>query len=395
MAENAQRQSPLRVAWISDFPIEWLPDVPQPLKHLPRAHPATWAMVLAEEFQKRPGLELHIIVLRKGIEADLSYERNGIHFHVLKTRGGMRAPSLFWTDTVLIRRMLHRIQPALVHAWGTERGAAMVASRLPYPYLVTMQGLLNWYSEVVPTTLFERFAAFIERRSLSRARTITTESRFAVKYLGQQHPHLEIIQAEHASNWIFHRVGRQPQLKPLRFLSVGTLGFRKGSDVLLQAFSELSGELEFELVVVGVPNEPFLKPLRNTLNPELWKRTTFKHGLQPLEVAGELAKATMVVLPTRADTSPNAVKEAAVAGVPVVATAVGGIPDYITDGENGLLIPTADARLLIEALRKATQHPLFSQGQVSNRTLDSVRAYLSPSRMAELFAGAYTRVASK
>ena len=46
----------LNVAWISDFPVEWLPDLPEPLRALPRRHPATWEIVLLSQFEKDPAL---------------------------------------------------------------------------------------------------------------------------------------------------------------------------------------------------------------------------------------------------------------------------------------------------------------------------------------------------
>src|SRR5262245_6121825 len=137
----------LTAAWISDFAIEWLPDLPASLGSLPKPHPMTWQQVLLGELEKRPDLALHIVALRKHISEDVSFERNGAFFHVLKTRGGWRAPSLFWLDTFLIGRLLRRIKPDVVHAWGTERGAGLVASRLHFPYLVTIQGLLSWYRQ--------------------------------------------------------------------------------------------------------------------------------------------------------------------------------------------------------------------------------------------------------
>ncbi len=59
--------TPLTVAWISDFPIEWLPDAPAAVSHLPRRHPAMWEMVLLGEFERNPALQLHVIALRSGI----------------------------------------------------------------------------------------------------------------------------------------------------------------------------------------------------------------------------------------------------------------------------------------------------------------------------------------
>src|SRR6266545_1025287 len=75
---------PLTVAWISDFPVEWLPDVPGELRSLPRPHPMTWMTVLLSEFEKNPSLRLQVIALRKAIDRDFSFERIGVVFHLLK-----------------------------------------------------------------------------------------------------------------------------------------------------------------------------------------------------------------------------------------------------------------------------------------------------------------------
>jgi glycosyltransferase involved in cell wall biosynthesis len=379
----------MTVAWILDYPVEWMTDIPEPLRGLPKLHPATWMPVLLGEFVKEPLLRLHVLVLRKSIAADYSFERNGVTFHVLKTRGGLRAPSLFWVDSMVIGRCLRRIAPDLVHAWGTERGAALVASRLGYPYVVTMQGLLTWYGEVLRLTVYERFAAWIERVSLRQAKVVTTESVFAVEFLRQRFANLLVHQAEHAPNWLFHRLERRPRTAPVRFITVGTFCHRKGSDLLLKALNELLPEMAFELVVVGSPDVALINSLKPQLSPRLWERIKFKSHLRPAEVAQEMASATIAVLPTRADTSPNAVKEAVVAGLPVVASRVGGIPDYVFPGENGLLVPPDDLPALVEALRKAVRHPLFGGGRVEPAALARTREYLSPARMARLFGEAY------
>jgi len=102
-------EKPLTVAWISDFPVEWLPEVPEPLRGLPRRHPATWQMVLLSEFEQNPELRVHVILLRWRIEASVTFERKGIVFHVLKAPAWLRPASLFWADTLLIRRVCEQI----------------------------------------------------------------------------------------------------------------------------------------------------------------------------------------------------------------------------------------------------------------------------------------------
>lgn len=382
-------RSPLIVAWISDFPLEWLPDLPSELRDSSREHPATWQLVLLGEFEKRRDLELHILALRKNILRDVIFKRCGVTFHVLKVPGASRAPSLFWVDTILMGRKLKQIKPHLVHAWGTERGAGLIASRLRYPYLITIQGLLTWYKQLVPLQRYERFATVLETVSLKRCRLVTTESVFAVGFLKTNFPGLIVKQAEHAPNWLFHRVCREPQLSPIRFITVGTPGFRKGTDLLLKAFNAITGEFPFELTMIGSISDAYLESQKEFLSDELRRRMAFKKNLTPAEVAAEMATATIMVLPTRADTSPNAVKEAVVAGVPVVASAIGGVVDYVFPDKNGVLFPAGDLQKLIQALRTARRHPQFSRGEVDAETLTRTRDYLSPERMNQRFFAAY------
>ena len=384
-------KKPLTVAWISDFPVEWLPEVPEPLRDLPRKHPATWQIVLLSEFERNPDLRVHVILLRQRIEADFSFERSGVMFHVMKSSAWLRPASLFWADTVLVRRLCKRIKPDLIHAWGIEKGAGLIASRLGDPYLVTVQGLFAWYKQRVPLPVYFRFIEQLERFSLRRAPLVTTESTFAVSFLQERFPGLCVHQAEHAPNHAFFNIHRKPQTTPLHFIAIGELSFRKGTDLLFQALDRLTSEMPFKLTIVSGPDTAYLNSLRPQLSAALWERVEFRHHILPDQVAQLLESPTIMLLPTRADVSPNAVKEAVVAGVPVVASDVGGIPDYVRPGENGILFAPGDLDAFLRAIREAGRHPLFGRGKVKPASLDASRDYLSPSRMAENFLAAYKR----
>jgi glycosyltransferase involved in cell wall biosynthesis len=379
---------PLTVAWISDYPIEWCSDLPEELRHLPRRHPATWQMVLAEEYGKNPSLRLHIILLRGRIARELTFTRENVTFHVLKADPRWRVASFFWLDTWKIRRACERIQPDVIHAWGSEKGASLIAARLRYPYVMTIQGLFAWYKERMKLPSYDRFIEVVERLSLRRAPVVTTESHFAVKFLRDRYPALCIHQAEHAPNLAFHRLTRRPQIKPLRFIAVGGIGHRKGTDLILAALERLQ-DIDFTMTFITNPNVAFVAALQKQVSEKTWARIEFKYHLLPHEVASELETATLLLMPTRADTSPNAVKEAVVAGLPVVAAEIGGIPDYVVPDKNGFLFPVGDLEAFIQAVRTATKHPRFSRGQVESETLHQEREYLSPALMARKFLAAY------
>lgn len=385
---------PLKVAWITYFPVEWLPEAPEELRALPRHHPATWQRVLVEAWRdQNPGLELHVLALRKQFPRSLQFRVGPATFYCLRTVGGLRASTLFWYDTWRVYRVLRAVQPDLIHAWGTENGAALVASRLPYPYLVSVQGLMNWYCEVVPNPpLYNRLAAWLERRSLPRAPLVTAESRFAAEFVRNRFRPPALIQIEHAPDPLFHRVNRQPPPGVVRLLANARFHFRKGTDLLLEALARLSSERTLQLVHIGPPLNPLADQLRARFPATFWNRIQFRQNLTPQEVAAELARATLMVCPTRADTGPVSVKEAVVAGVPVVASRVGGIPDYVVHGRNGLLFEAGDLEGLIGALREACRHPLFGRGEVDPTTLGQMREYLSPQTMARRFYEAYRQL---
>jgi glycosyltransferase involved in cell wall biosynthesis len=382
-------KSPLTIAWISDYPIEWLAEVPEPVKHLPRRHPATWAMVLLSEFEKNPALRVHVIVFRGDIPADYVFVQKGVTFHVLKASPKARLATFFWLDTLRIKKVCEQIKPDLIHAWGSEKGAGLIASRLRWPYVMTIQGLFAWYKQKIKLPRYDRFVEFIERITLRRARVVTTESNFAVQFLKDNFPKPKVHQAEHAPNHFFRQVQRRPATAPVEFLAVGGLAHRKGTDMLFAALEQLSGEMDFRMKIITNPVPGYVESLRATVSEKTWSRIEFKHHLLPHEVAKELETATLLLMPTRADTSPNAVKEAVVAGVPVVAATVGGIPDYVVHGKNGLLFPPGDQEAFVSAVREATQHPLFGQGRVDAEIWATEREYLSPELMAKKFLAAY------
>ena len=392
---------PLKVAWISSFPIEWLPGVPPPVAALPRSHPAPWRRVLLGELKGEKSLELHVFAARKEFDRHRTFQLDGVTFHCLKLPPGVRTLSLFWWETLLIQRALKRIGPDVVQAWGSERGAALVATRLGYPYFVSMQGLLEWclpHKTRIGFRGMARLEARLERASLSRAAVATAESTFSVNWLRQHYPHLEVYHVEHSPNWLFYRVERQPQTVPLQFLFNSTVAFQKGADLLFLALNKLRDELDFRLTIIGGKDSStprFLPQIQAATSPVLWERITFREGLTQEQVAQELAQTTLLLMPTRADTGPMAVKEAAVAGVPVVGSRVGGIPDYIVPGQNGFLFPPEDLAAFVGAIREACAHPQISRGLVDPATLAKIRDHLSPRHMAEGFLDLYRRLGAR
>jgi glycosyltransferase involved in cell wall biosynthesis len=150
-----------------------------------------------------------------------------------------------------------------------------------------------------------------------------------------------------------------------RILSVGRLVPKKGFDVLVRACGEMRRRgRDFELRIIGGGplREELLALARDEGIADLVHLTG---SMSQAEVAAELAAAELfalspVVMPDGdRDGIPNVVLEAMAAGVPVVASAVSGIPEVIADGVNGRLVvprrPDLLADALIELLTDAPQ----------------------------------------
>ena len=382
-------KSALKVAWITYFPIEWLPDLPPELQGLPRLHPATWQRVLWEEFRNDDSLDLHIVVLRKSFPKSMRFRCGNTTFHCVKTIPATRGPTLFWFDTLMVNRVLKEIQPDLVHAWGSEFGAAAIAGRLRYPALVTMQGILTWLGSVFPLNANLKLSRLVEPAGLRKAHVVTCESTFAMHYLKDRYPHLRLLQVEHAPNRIFSEVVRQPAIHPVKILCIGAFQIAKGAQVVIEALAGLVTNHDFELTWFGARNPELEQALRAKTGEPLWKRITFQQEASPAEIAQELSETTIFLHAALADNSPNVVKEAVVAGVPVVATRTGGIPDYVIPGMNGLLFESGNTDDCQLKLNEAIAHPLFSKGLVDAETLQKMRLYLSAQTMAQKFREAY------
>lgn len=125
----------------------------------------------------------------------------------------------------------------------------------------------------------------------------------------------------------------------------------KGQDSLIEAVASLAAErppLEVRLIGDG-PERPALVALAQRLN--IAERVRFLGAMKSAsDVARALASLDLFALASHAEGMPTAVLEAMAVGVPVVATAVGGVPELIRDGETGRLVPVGDAAALAKVL---------------------------------------------
>ncbi|HRI21960.1 MAG TPA: glycosyltransferase family 4 protein [Panacibacter sp.] len=139
--------------------------------------------------------------------------------------------------------------------------------------------------------------------------------------------------------------------KSIRFL--GRIEKSKGIDILIEAFKSVAeNDNDICLEIAGKGSGE--KQLRQWVNDNGLTGRVIFHGYfsDYWQSADFIAGACCLVVPSRMDNFPTVVLEAMSAAVPVIASAAGGIPEMIIDGEDGILFETGNIEQLATAIKK-------------------------------------------
>ncbi len=162
--------------------------------------------------------------------------------------------------------------------------------------------------------------------------------------------------------------GPKPPSEELRVLFVGRPEARKGLPVLLAAFGALVEHVPCRLTLVGAEREEVLRYLAD---PELLRWIEIGGRVSGETLWRYLHTADLLCAPSLSGESFGMVlTEAFAAGTPVIASAIAGYSDVVSDGVDGVLVPPADPQRLAEELQRAYHEPerLRAMGEAARRS---------------------------
>jgi glycosyltransferase involved in cell wall biosynthesis len=172
----------------------------------------------------------------------------------------------------------------------------------------------------------------------------------------------------------------------IRCLAVARLVERKGLGELIRAFGLLPrGRFSLEIVGDG-PDEGILRNLVSSLG--LAGEVNFLGSLERSAVAERYREADLFTLPSSAEAFGNVFAEALASGLPIIGSTVGGIPELVEHGTNGLLVPAGNPEALAQAIRYIADDPEL-RSKMSARNRAKAEATLQWSQVTRRYVAIY------
>jgi colanic acid/amylovoran biosynthesis glycosyltransferase len=196
--------------------------------------------------------------------------------------------------------------------------------------------------------LFLPVCEFLKERLIQEG---CEEKKIVVHYSGIDCSKFDYIQRERAPG------------DPMKVLTIARLIEKKGVAFAVEAVSRLlsKGEkIEYTVVGDGVLRESLQRMIEDM---GIKRQVRLVGSKTHEEVKMALEQSHVLIAPSLTSESgdqegiPNAIKEAMATGLPVISTLHSGIPELVTDGVSGFLVPERDAASLAEALAYLISHP--------------------------------------
>jgi glycosyltransferase involved in cell wall biosynthesis len=337
-----------------------------------------------------PECETHVVCcVQRPVRSPAKLADN-IYYHsvVVPKTGWMRGAYMGCVRAV--RKKLRQIQPALAHGQGTERDCALAAVYSGFPNVVTIHGNMRLIAKVnhARPFSFQWLAARLEAFTLPRANGIVCITGYTQRAVAPLARATWIV--PNAVDGSFFIIEPRPAF-PREIVCVANISLRKNQTRLIQALQPLAAAEKFELVFYGAADrkDPYVHEFFHLLEKSPWCR--FAGFADRAGLRAALARASLLVLPSLEDNCPMSILEAMAAGVPVAAADVGGVPDLITHGTDGLLFDPVKE----DSMRAAIAELLVNdqkRAELGARGKEKALQCFHPKKIAEKHLAIYRQV---
>lgn len=296
-----------------------------------------------------------------------------------------------------VKNAIEIFNPDIIHIHGTEffYGRMCKSVYCGKPVVVSLQGILQGYAPFVSGLLTHREVfkdQFNLRRLIYGSTMFKTQDEWMSRRVSQEEcvfkAHLSFMgRTDWDKSWLtalnpfarYHFVNEtlrhefygdirrvRSKIRPHSIYCSAAAGYPlKGAHFLLRAVALLKSKypdiqvricaaerLTTRLTLMSMLKmdqyTSYLRRLIHSLGVE--RNVVGLSRLTALDVAQELSKAELFVLPSLCENSPNSLGEAQLIGTPAIATFVGGTPSVLRDGVDGRLVPAGDPAVLADMI---------------------------------------------
>jgi glycosyltransferase involved in cell wall biosynthesis len=302
----------------------------------PNPYFGTAPEALLQGFAKLPDVEVHVVsCMRRPVISPEKIAPN-IFYHSLVV------PQIGWLRTGYLgciratRRKINELQPAIVHGQGTERDCAITAVFSGFPSVLTIHGNMRLIAVLNRERPFSYnwFAARLEGFTLPRAVGVICITNYTREAVYPLNPRTWVL-PNAVDGSFFDVQNNPPPAGPPIGICVGAICRRKNQNDFIRALDSLALEKKIKIIFLGGTDQSsYSREFLDLVKNRPW--CEYRGFAGRAELRQHFESAAFAVLPTLEDNCPMVVIEAMAAGVPVLASNVGGVPDLIEPEKTGL-----------------------------------------------------------
>jgi glycosyltransferase involved in cell wall biosynthesis len=266
-------------------------------------------------------------------------------------------------------------KPDIVHVHIPMRAgiiALWIKRRFNIPFIITEHWGIYNDTERLNYTGRSRIFKDLTIKIFSKAAAFTSVSHYLGRGVNQQVMKMPYTVIPNVADTKLFRPGKEPGL-PFRFIHVSNMVPLKNVEGIINAFALLTRQgIEAELVLIG-DRDPALRDLAENAGLAPGK-IVFRGEISYDAVAREMQEAACLLLFSDIENAPCVISEAHCCGLPVIATAVGGIPEMV-NASNGMLVNPRDEKALADAMKDMIEnYQRFDRNQIA-RNASAIYSY--------------------
>lgn len=363
-----------KLLWVCNTP---LPDI-QDIVGV-RNHQEGWLVGISNQIRTRKDIDFFYVFPQRRLKKIIRKTINGIHFLGFYD-SRKNTYDIKQENIECMRSLIEEISPDIIHIFGTELPHSLecvCGTEQKEKIVVSIQGLTAEIAKVYLQGLpfYARINGIYKKRKYVCLRDEQKE--FYRRGLNEQILLKIVKNVIGRTGWDRHCLQMvNPQCRYFHCNEIlrdsfyegswDISGIRRHSIVISQAYYPIKG---FHILIAALPvikrkypdmmvyvagidvfsgrETPYGKYICKMIKKfQLTENIVFVGNLAERKMKELLLKTNIMLMPSLIENSPNSIGEAALLGVPVVAAAVGGIPDLLRDGREGLLYPGMDKEAL-------------------------------------------------